>query len=48
VVKDLVAKHGGSVRVRSSNGKGPSWTVFSVFLPSESEPSQSDQNLKAG
>lgn len=35
VVKDLVTKNGGSVQVRSSNGSGPSWTVFSVFLPSE-------------
>ena len=35
VVKDLVTKHGGSVQVRSSNGSGPSWTVFSVFLPSD-------------
>jgi signal transduction histidine kinase len=46
VVKDLVTKHGGSVRVRSRNGTGPSWTVFSVFLPSDSEPSEREQNLK--
>ena len=39
VVKDLVTKHGGSVRVRSGNGSGPSWTVFSVFLPSDFEAS---------
>jgi signal transduction histidine kinase len=42
VVKDLVTKHGGSVQVRSSNGNGarPSWTVFSVFLPSGPGASQ--------
>jgi len=40
VVKDLVTKHGGSVRIRSSNGSGPSGTVFSVFLPSDCEASQ--------
>jgi signal transduction histidine kinase len=43
VVKDLVSKHEGSVRVRSHNGSGPSWTVFSVFLPSEAEPRQTPQ-----
>lgn len=41
VVKDLVAKHGGTVQVRSSNGNTtlPSWTVVSVFLPSDHESS---------
>jgi signal transduction histidine kinase len=39
VVKDLVTKHGGSVQVRSRNGSGPSWTVFSVFLPADFEAS---------
>lgn len=44
VVKDLVSKHGGYVKVRSSNGNananGRTWTVFSVFLPSSDEASQ--------
>lgn len=40
VVKDLVSKHGGSVRIRSSNGSGPGWTVFSVFLPSADEQAE--------
>ena len=37
VVKDLVRKHGGSIRLRTSNGVKPGWTVFSVFLPSDNE-----------
>lgn len=40
VVKDLVSKQGGSIKLRSRNGTGPSGTVFAVFLPSEHEPSQ--------
>lgn len=40
VVKDLVTKHGGSVKLRRSNGSGTGWTVFSVFLPSEEEASR--------
>jgi signal transduction histidine kinase len=40
VVKDLVTKHGGSVQVRSSNGSSPTWTVFSLFLPSDFETLQ--------
>ena len=40
VVKDLVTKHAGSVQMRSSNGTRPSWTVFSMFLPSQSEGPQ--------
>ena len=36
VSQGIVAKHGGSMRLRSSTGPGRSGTVFSVFLPSES------------
>ena len=49
VVKDLVNKHGGSVTLRSSNGTGQSWTVFSVFLPSDDdEGSQPHPHQTAG
>ena len=34
VCKNIVGKHHGSIRVRSSTAPGRSWTVFSVFLPS--------------
>jgi PAS domain S-box-containing protein len=34
VCKNIVDKHHGSIRVRSSATPGRSWTVFSVFLPS--------------
>jgi PAS domain S-box-containing protein len=36
VVKGIVAKHGGSIRMRSSIRPGQSGTVFSIFLPTES------------
>jgi two-component system CheB/CheR fusion protein len=35
----IVLKHGGSIRVRSSTRRGHSGTVFSIFLPSESQDS---------
>ncbi len=35
VVKGIVAKHGGSIRMRSSTRPGQSGTVFSVFLRRE-------------
>jgi signal transduction histidine kinase len=35
VVSGIVAKHGGSIRLRSSTGPRRSGTVFSVFLPAE-------------
>jgi two-component system, chemotaxis family, CheB/CheR fusion protein len=35
VVKGIVAKHGGSIRMRSSTTPGKSGAVFSVFLPTE-------------
>jgi len=34
VCKNIVDKHHGSIRVKSSAEPGRSWTVFSVFLPS--------------
>jgi signal transduction histidine kinase len=33
VCKNIVEKHHGSIRVKSSTTPGSSWTVFSVFLP---------------
>jgi signal transduction histidine kinase len=33
VCKNIVKKHHGSIRMRSSAAPGRSWTVFSVFLP---------------
>ena len=35
VVRGIVAKHGGSIRMRSSTGPRRTGTVFSVFLPAE-------------
>jgi len=39
VCKDVVDRHRGSIRVKSSTAPGNSWTVFSVFLPSSAQPS---------
>jgi signal transduction histidine kinase len=33
VCKNIVKKHHGSIRMRSSAAPGRSWTAFSVFLP---------------
>ena len=37
VTSNILRKHEGSIRVRSSVASGKSWTVFSVFLPLQSE-----------
>jgi PAS domain S-box-containing protein len=37
VCTNIVKRHHGSIRVRSSTAPGQSWTVFSVFLPSRQE-----------
>ena len=39
VSRELVEKHGGSLRVRSSTSNGRSGTVFSIFLPVQGRPS---------
>jgi signal transduction histidine kinase len=44
VCKNIVDKHHGSIRVRSSAAPGRSWTVFSVFLPSL--PQATEEALK--
>jgi signal transduction histidine kinase len=38
VCTNIVQKHHGSIRVKSNTTPGRSWTVFSVFLPTEQEP----------
>jgi signal transduction histidine kinase len=35
VSSEIVKKHGGNIRVRSSRSWGKSGSVFSLFLPSE-------------
>jgi signal transduction histidine kinase len=37
VTSNILSKHNGTIRVRSSVTSGKSWTVFSVFLPLHSE-----------
>lgn len=36
VVRDIVSRHGGAIRIRSTSRPGPSGTCCSIFLPSES------------
>ena len=46
VCKNIVERHHGSIRVKSSTTPGRSWTVFSVFLPSgQNRPSTTDGEL---
>jgi signal transduction histidine kinase len=37
VCTNIVQRHQGSIRVKSSTSPGRSWTVFSVFLPTGQE-----------
>jgi PAS domain S-box-containing protein len=37
VTKEIIEKHNGSIRLRSSTRPGQSWTAFSVFLPDLAE-----------
>lgn len=47
VCKNIVDKHHGSIRVRSSTRPGRSWTVFSLFLPSLPDQVQEEILLQA-
>ncbi len=47
VCKNIVDKHHGSIRVRSSATPGRSWTVFSLFLPSLPDPVQEEVLMQA-
>jgi PAS domain S-box-containing protein len=47
VCKNIVQKHHGSIRVKSSTTPERSWTVFSVFLPSRQESVNEILNQKA-
>jgi len=40
--KGIVARHCGSIRVKSSSEPGNSWTVFSVFLPLSKQRSHTE------
>jgi signal transduction histidine kinase len=44
VCTNIVKRHHGSIRVKSSTAPGRSWTVFSVFLPFQ----QASLNERAG
>ena len=38
ISRNIVEKHHGWIRVKTSTVPGRSWTVFSVFLPANSQP----------
>lgn len=46
ISKNIVEKHSGSLRLRSSTIPGKSWTVFSIFLPSDAA-STAESNVRA-
>ncbi len=51
VVRGIIAKHGGSLRLRTSTAAGRSGTVFSVFLPTGAarpESGQKEEEKKSG
>jgi signal transduction histidine kinase len=41
VCKNIVEKHAGTIRVKSSAKPGKSWTAFSIFLPNVSAAEKS-------
>jgi PAS domain S-box-containing protein len=47
ICKNIVEKHGGSIRVKSSTIPGRSWTMFSVFLPILTEEQVKDRQSVA-
>jgi PAS domain S-box-containing protein len=47
VCKSIIENHGGSIRVKSVPTAGRSWTVFSVFLPSNARPALGEEALRA-
>ena len=47
VANGIVGKHGGSIRLHTSVGKERHGTVFSIFLPLETEVKFSPQSLQA-
>ncbi len=46
VCKNIVDKHAGSIRMRSSNAPGKSGTVFSVFLPVAAQAASETEDLR--
>ena len=46
VCANIVQKHHGSIRVKSSTTPGRSWTIFSVFLPTGKESANKTLNQK--
>jgi signal transduction histidine kinase len=44
--KSIVEKHGGTIRVKSNAKEGKSWTAFSVFLPTRSQPTPVMEELR--
>jgi signal transduction histidine kinase len=45
ISKDIIEKHRGSIRVKSRQRAGKSGTVFSVFLPFDTVPSEAGSPL---
>jgi len=46
ISKSIVENHSGHIRIRTSVAAGRTWTVFSVFLPSNSNDSEVPRNPK--
>lgn len=46
ICRNVVEKHRGTIRLKSSTVPGRSWTAFSVFLPAKSEGVNAVQSLR--
>jgi signal transduction histidine kinase len=46
ICRNVVEKHHGSIRLKSSTVPGRSWTAFSVFLPVNSEMVSAAESLR--
>jgi PAS domain S-box-containing protein len=46
ICRNIVEKHDGQIRVKTSTVPGRSWTAFTVFLPLSPQPLNAERNLR--
>jgi PAS domain S-box-containing protein len=45
IARDIIEKHGGTIRLRSYTGPGPSGTVFQIFLPRQTREPEFESSI---